>query len=398
MRQDMKGAAIAVGTMLVVQAMVSLSVLSLGVMMPAVAVDLAIDPKLVGVFTAIIYGVAATVALSSAGPVLRFGAVRVCQGALLMAAAGLAVNAAGYVFATVIAVVLIGVAQGPVNPASSHILALRTPREWFSFIFSVKQTGVPLGFALAGALLPFLLDMWGWRGATLAAAGGVVLVALLLEILRPGLDATADHAAPSPGIWRWVKFVMAHAQLRVLGLSALVYVSCQHTFSFFLVTYLYQHCSMSIAQAGFLLFLSQIVGTAVRLILGGIGDRVPRIALLGWTGLLMASGAVATALLPPDAPLWLVGLVVVAYGSIAISWNGVSMAEFAHLAPTGQVAAVAGVQIALAFSGAVIGPPLFGLIASAVSYRAAFLTIAATVLVAALWQLVASRRRPMVVL
>ncbi len=389
----MKQAAIAVATMLTVQAMVSLSVLSLGVMMPAVAIDLAIDPKLVGVFTAIIYATAAAVALSSAGPVLRFGAVRVCQGALLMAAAGLAINAAGFVFATVIAVFLIGVAQGPVNPASSHILAQRTPREWFSFVFSVKQTGVPLGFALAGALLPFLLEMWGWRGATLTAAGLVVLVTLLLEILRPGLDVAADRTAPSPSVWRSIRFVMAHGQLRILGWSALVYVSCQHTFSFYLVTYLYQHCGMSIARAGFLLFLSQIAGTGVRLVLGGIGDRVPRIALLGWTGILMATGAAATAMLPPDAPFWLVGLVVVAYGSIAISWNGVSMAEFAHLAPPGQVAIMSGVQIAMAFSGAVIGPPLFGLIAAVASYQVAFLTVALTVAIAAIWQIAASRAR-----
>ena len=100
----MKRAIVPVATMLVVQAMVSLSVLSLSVMMPAVAKDLAIDPKLVGVFTAITYAVAAMVALGSAGPITRLGAVRVCQGALLMAAAGLALNASGYVIATVVAV------------------------------------------------------------------------------------------------------------------------------------------------------------------------------------------------------------------------------------------------------------------------------------------------------
>jgi len=57
-----------VATMLAIQVMISLSVLSLSVMMPAVAGDLAIDPKLVGVFTAIIYGVAAATALAAATP------------------------------------------------------------------------------------------------------------------------------------------------------------------------------------------------------------------------------------------------------------------------------------------------------------------------------------------
>ena len=135
----MKRAIIPVATMLAVQVMVSLSVLSLSVMMPAVARDLAIDPKLVGVFTAITYAVAATVALASAGPILRLGAVRVCQGALLMAAVGLALNASATLVATVAAVAFIGVAQGPINPASTHILTQRVPRDWYSFVFSVKQ-------------------------------------------------------------------------------------------------------------------------------------------------------------------------------------------------------------------------------------------------------------------
>jgi len=48
---------------------------------------------------------------------------------------------------------------------------------------------------------------------------------------------------------------------------------------------------------------------------------------------------------------------------------------------------VAAVQTALAFSGAVFGPPLFALIASTVSYRAAFWAVAACVLVSAVWQI-----------
>ena len=90
-----------------------------------------------------------------------------------------------------------------------------------------------------------------------------------------------------------------------------------------------------------------------------------------------------------DTPFWLIAAVVTGYGSVVISWNGTSQAEFAHLSPPGETAAVAAVQTALAFSGAVFGPPLFALIASVVSYRAAFWAVAACVLAAAVWQLTA---------
>src|SRR5216683_2322578 len=164
----MHRAIIPVATMLAIQVMISLSVLSLSVMMPAVARDLVIDPKLIGIFTAIIYGVATVVALAAAGPIVRVGAVRVCQAALLMAAIGLAIN-----------------------PASAHILSQRVPREWFGTVFSLKQTGVPIGFALAGVIFPALLELVGWRGASLMAAGMLVVSAVIVEPLRPSLDAVA---------------------------------------------------------------------------------------------------------------------------------------------------------------------------------------------------------------
>ncbi|HYD04418.1 MAG TPA: MFS transporter, partial [Reyranella sp.] len=306
--------------MLAIQVMVSLSVLSLGVMMPVVARDLAIDAKLVGVFTAVIYAVAVVTSLAAAGPIVRLGAVRVCQAALLMAAAGLALNALSLVVATIGAVLLIGVAQGPINPASAHILAQRVPREYFGMVFSVKQTGTPLGFALAGLLFPALMHWVGWQGASLVAAALLVIAAILVEPLRPRLDVVTVEDKAKASIFRSIRFVLAHPQLRVLGCSAFVFVVAQHTFTFYLVTYLYEHCGLSITRAGFLLFLSQISGAAVRLVSGGMGDRMPRLKLLGWTGIGMAIGSTATGLIGPDTPFWLIAAVVMGYGSVVISW------------------------------------------------------------------------------
>jgi MFS family permease len=388
----MHRAVVPVATMLAIQVMISLSVLSLSVMMPVVAADLSIDPKLVGVFTAIIYAVAAVLALVAAEPIVRLGAVRVCQFALLMAAIGLAFNALALVAATVIAVLFIGAAQGPINPAAAHVLAQRVPREWFGIVFSLKQTGVPIGFALAGVLFPFLLTHFGWRGASLIAAAMAIVAMLIIELLRPGIDVVVTAGRPLTGIWRSVRFVLGHTQLRVLGWSAFVYVIAQHTFTFYLVTYLYEHCGLSIARAGLLLAASQIAGTAMRLVSGAVGDRLPRMIVLGWTGIGMTVGCVAIGLIEADTPFWLITLVVIGYGSVVISWNGTSQAEFVHLSPPGEAAAIAAVQTALAFSGAVFGPPLFALIASAVSYRMAFFAIAACVLITAVWQIAAARR------
>ena len=206
-------------------------------------------------------------ALVAAGPIVRLGAVRVCQAALLMAAIGLAFNSLALVAATVIAVLFIGAAQGPINPASAHVLAQRVPREWFGIVFSLKQTGVPIGFALAGFVFPAPAGH-SWAGAAPAWSPprAPSLAALVVEPLRSRLDVvvTSPASRRSASGARCVS-CSRHAQLRVLGWSAFVYVIAQHTFTFYLVTYLYEHCGLSIARAGLLLSLSQLVGTAVRL-------------------------------------------------------------------------------------------------------------------------------------
>lgn len=389
----MKHVFVPVATMLGIQVMISISVIALSVMMPVVAKDLAIEPKLVGFFVATTYVIAAGIALAAAGPVVRIGAVRISQVALVMAAIGLALNSAGLIATTILAVMFIGVAQGPINPASAHVLSQRVPREYFGAVFSLKQTGVPIGFALAGIVFPQLLGWVGWRGASLVAAAAVLLTALIVELLRPGLDTRVSEGKSGPGIWHSIRFVMGHPQLRVLGCSAFVYVVAQHTFTFYLVTYLYEHCHLTIVQAGGLLSASQLVGTVVRLVSGGMGDRVPRMKLLGWTGIGMTVGCLATGFLSSDAPFWLIAVVVMGYGSVVISWNGTSQAEFAHLSPPGHAAAVAAVQTSLAFMGSVFGPPVFALLSSTIDYRAAFIFVAACVFSAAIWQLVVSGRR-----
>ena len=59
--------------------------------------------------------------------------------------------------------VVIGLGYGPITPASSQVLARTTPPARMALTFSIKQTGVPAGAALAGAVLPALALAVGWR-------------------------------------------------------------------------------------------------------------------------------------------------------------------------------------------------------------------------------------------
>jgi MFS family permease len=94
---------------------------------------------------------------------------------------------------------------------------------------------------------------------------------------------------------------------------------------------------------------------------------------------------VAAGFFSPDWPTAVVVVVCALWGASAVGWNGVYLAEVARLAPEGKVgAATSGAQV-FVFSGAVLAPPLFGLLSAASGgFSAAYLWIAAIPVVSGL--------------
>src|SRR6476620_4749658 len=187
------GAWTTLATTLAIQALVAMAVLTVPAMAPAMAESLGVSPTLIGAYVAIVY-IGAMLASLLAGPlVIRYGAIRVSQLGLLVCAAGLALLAkAPGLVSTAIGAFLVGVGYGPITPASTHLLARTTPPHRMALVFSVKQTGVPLGGAMAGALVPALLLAGGVDAALLAVAFGNIVCALISQPMRAGMDSDRE--------------------------------------------------------------------------------------------------------------------------------------------------------------------------------------------------------------
>ncbi|MFM8574615.1 MAG: MFS transporter, partial [Limnohabitans sp.] len=82
--------------------------------------------------------------------------------------------------------------------------------------------------------------------------------------------------------------------------------------------------------------------------------------------------------LSPSTPHTLLLPILVVFGASAIGWNGVYLAEVARRAPAGQASLATGGTLAFTFLGVVIGPPVFGLLATLCgTYRAGFIALMA---------------------
>jgi len=382
---------------LAIQSLVTMALLTLPSMAPRVAQALAISPAYLGLYIALAYAGAMTASLAAGAAVARFGAIRVSQAGLVLCAVGLCLCAVPSFAAMGVGAVMIGMGYGPVTPASSHLLARTTPAHRISLVFSVKQTGVPVGGALAGAIVPSLQQFAGWQQALLAVAAANIVCAVVSQTLRKDFDADRNPSKPlaAGNLLQPVRMVLADASLRMLATCSFIFSIVQLSLTTYLVTYLTDSLAYGLVAAGALLSVSQVGAVLGRVGFGYLSDRwLGARRMLSMLASVMAVSALATALLPAHPPALLVMPVLFVFGATALGWNGVYLAEVARQAPPGMAGVATGGTLAITFFGVMLGPPLFGGLAGLFgSYRVGFGALAVPLAVCAL---VLWRRPPIV--
>jgi len=382
----------AVAVTLAVQAVTSMAMVAPSVLAPAVASGLGVAPQRIGFFVSAAYFAAMLSGLACGGLIAGLGVWRVCQLSVLLAGAGLALGAAGWLVAMPIAALVIGVGYGLVNPASSHILARATPPGMMALVFSIKQTGVPVGGMIAGAMVPALLLAVGWQPTVLAIALATAAIAIVIEPARRGSESTGSTGAAtrSPqatagsagalaresvaaglrrtvlGLGAPIRLVMSARPMRELAAVSFSYATVQLGLFTYLVSFLNLELGYSLVAAGLVFAVAQAAGVVGRIVWGALADRAfGARAMLGLLGVTMSACGLATAFESASWPLAAVVVVSALFGASAVGWNGVYLAEVARRAPAGAVGAATGGTQFFTFLGALIGPPLFGFIASA---------------------------------
>ena len=160
---------IALAAMFMQQTFASVGKTLPAVVAPLVIAELHADPAWVGVY----YGVAAAAALLAqmgcGSFIIRYGALRMSQVALVLLGGGMAAAARGWAVLGFAASAIIGGGGGAVStPTSSQLLGRVSPPRLAPLVFSIKQTAVPAGILICGFLGPAMAHAIGWRGAMLA--------------------------------------------------------------------------------------------------------------------------------------------------------------------------------------------------------------------------------------
>jgi MFS family permease len=303
------------------------------------------------------------------------GLGQLALGALVCAAA-----ASGGFGALLALLAVAGFGFSVLNPATGKAIVEWFPPRERGLGMGIKQTGLTLGILSASLALPPIALAWGWRRA-LAVAGAVSLLAGLLVLVAYRRPA---HLAPTtraerPRLGELAQFLRRRDVLVVFGCGLLLSI-VQSSILAYLTLYAHDTFGVSAVAAARVLALAQVGGTGSRLAWGWVSDhsfggrRRPGIVVSA------AIGALASALFALGAALPLplaVALALVA-GAGAFGWVGLYFALVAEIGGPRHAGLLTGAATACAWSGTLVGPPVFGLLLEASGgYAASWLLLAA---------------------
>ena len=285
--------------------------------------------------------------------------------------------------------VIAGLPQALSNPLTNALVSRHVRPGRQGVVIGVKQSGVQIGVALAGLVLPASAVVLGWRATVLAAAGVIVLLA---AVSWPVVGADRPVAGPEPeggrtSIWPTVRWLSAYAVL--MGASGAAVGT-------YLPLFGYEELGMDPGQAGRVAAVTGIFGVISRIVWGWLSERATRVAFpLG----LLAAGAVAAhvmILAAPGVGPWLLWAGAVAFGSTAAAWNSVGMLAILRLLDPADAGRASGWILTAFFIGFIVSPPLFGYVVDVTGeYVLAWSGITLAVTLAGLlclaWILVAGR-------
>jgi len=260
-----------------------------------------------------------------------------------------------------------------------------------NLLYSIKQTGVPIGGILSGLLAPPLTQAFGWQSAMGACA--LLLGGLGFAIGAVRKDWDADRVPRAPvlsSMRRSAALVWKHRPLRWVAAASFLYSGVQLSVTGFLATYLVGDIGLTLVLAGTVISITHAGGAVGRLAWGWFADRVRSggYALMV-NGVFTALCALVTAAMAPRWPTVAVIAASAAFGFCAVGWNGVFMAVLSRLSPPGDVGFAVGGSLVLTYAGVIVVPPAFAALhdKAGLSYGSGFALLSLVTLagVACVW-------------
>jgi sugar phosphate permease len=318
----------------------------------------------VGVQVILVYLASMFTSMYAGSVVDRLGPVRTAQLSMGLGSLGLGCAALPVPVVVGVASLVLGVSYGLVNPSTGQMLDSAASLARRGFLFSIKQTAVPLGGILAGMVAPPFAVLLGWQGALLAIGATTLGGAAAMQIKAGWFPfSRARESQTKLSMFGDLAVIWRLPALRYTCLGVGCFAGVQFTLTTYLVTVLVNGAGVGLIAAGVGLSFFNTGGIAGRFAWGLVAD-------LAGSGLsvliaLFATGVALLLVFPWIAADWPTPLIYGFLGILGVvvaGWNGVFLGELLRLAPPGASARVLGGGLVFGFAGALISIGTFLLV------------------------------------
>ncbi|MFC0676031.1 MFS transporter [Brachybacterium hainanense] len=344
---------------------------------PAMQKDLGVPVAFAGIITMIIASGTIVSSLASERVTRRFGAGAVTAVSVGMTAAALiGFSTSGAFWTLCLWAIPYGLGAGAVDAALNNYVALHYAARHMNWLHSFWGVGASIS--------PFIMS-WaissgrGWSSAYLTI--GVVQAALTLALLLSlplwgtarrrgqggGAEAAGDGAPPTEDGEHHRTHVPLSQALRIPGVLLILaaffaYCALEATGILWAATYLVAERGVGAATAAAFASLFLLGITAGRFLAGFVADRIGDRQLIRGGFAVVGIGALLLALPLETDLLALVGLVIAGLGCAPI------YPAIIHSTPGNfgrrSSQAIIGIQMAAAYTGSTLAPPLFGAVST----------------------------------
>lgn len=345
---------------------------------PYLRTDLGLSLTAVGLLNTFIYLGTMLGALPAGWLTDRFGSRRVLILAAL-AAAGLTWMiplVAHTEFFFLVLLVGVGLVVAASTPAGSQAVAQAFPPTQRGTVIGLRQMAVPLGGALASALLPPIAEHFGWRWASL----GIGLIALFAAWATSWLyREQGSSGLRSPHQSLPLGRILSQRDIVLAAIAGLTLPTGQFIMITYLILFLKERFGIPELTGAALLTAANLAGAFSRVFWSWLSDRLGgrRKPLLVSIVTLAAFCALSLAWLPVGTPLWFKAVIITLFGATALGWQGLHFSLLTELSPRGLEGRVVGFGLIFTSIGIALAPPVFGFVVEQTSsYTVGWLVLA----------------------
>lgn len=268
---------------------------------------------------------------------------------------------------------IVGVFYSTAQPGGSKVILKWFPKENRGLAMGIRQAGIPIGGAVAGALIPILSVKFSLSFAiyilsSICIAGGVLFLVLYREPV-----VHHEPALNNKGIsfWKQLKEVMSNKELYPVLFTGVCMISLQMVLIGHFINFLITAKSISSVLAGKIFAVTLFLGMLGRIVLAAVSDSFYK----GNRQKPLFISVVASFILIfililniYNFSVWGLFLFSGLLGFFGIGWFSLFMVEVAEKSRNGSAGITVSFALTLNQIAIILAPPIFGFIVDVKGY------------------------------